>query len=94
MKQFILQYLLLLRSDMSFDLRFPLFDMNAKDRVQPILTSISGFSTWPGFRKSLSICREASSESELRTLWRSMVDEWLPLSEKTKDVRMYLEKYI
>ncbi len=30
----------------------------------------------------------------MRNLWRNMLDEWLPLSDKTKDVRIYLDKYI
>ncbi len=73
---------------------FHLFDMNAKERGQPVLTSLSGVSTWPGFRKSLSTCREASTAEELRSLWRAMLNEWLPKSPKTEEVRKYLERYI
>ncbi len=47
---------------------FHLFDMNMKKRVQPFLTSANGTSSWPLFRKGISICREAQSATELQRL--------------------------
>ncbi len=52
---------------------FHLFHINAEDRVQPVLISITRFSTWPGFRHSLSLCREASSPTQLRSFWMNML---------------------
>lgn len=65
---------------------FHLFDTNFKRKVQPVLTSIEGLSSWEGFRKALNVCREAGSESELELLWSDMLTEWLPKSPKTINV--------
>lgn len=47
---------------------FHLFDTNVKKWVQPVLTVTSGTSSWPTFRKKLSVVCEAQSEEKLERL--------------------------
>ncbi len=73
---------------------FHLFDMNVKKRVQPVLTSTPGGNSWAGFRKGLSICREAGSEEELDRLWSSLLRNWVPESPSNESVRRYLNDHV
>lgn len=73
---------------------FHLFDMNVKRRVQPLLTSSSGASSWASFRKSLAVCRQAGSEEELKRLWSQLLDEWLSDTSSHRAARSYLQKYV
>ncbi len=64
--------------------------MNAKDHFLPVPTSTSFFSTWPGFRQFVSMCREVSSPTQLRSISVVMLEECMPESPNTNDRRIHL----
>ena len=73
---------------------YHLFDMNVKQKLKPIITGTGGIAAWSSFRKALSICREATTEFELSRLWKDLLQEWMPLGEKHKSGRFYLQRFV
>eukprot|EP00171_Calliarthron_tuberculosum_P005332 IDg5332t1 len=60
---------------------FHLFDLNVKKKIQPILASTSGVSSWALFRKGLTMRREAPNVTILEKRWNDLLDEWLPATK-------------
>ena len=74
---------------------FHLFDMNVKKKVLPVLAaSGKGSSLWAGFRKDLGIIHEASDLKVLEENWEDLLEEWIPLSDRTRNVRNYMYNYV
>ena len=66
-----------------------------KKKVLPVLTaSGKGSSSWAGFRKGLGIIREASDLKVLEENWEDLLEEWIPLSDRTRSVRNYMYNYV
>ena len=73
---------------------YHLFDMNVQQKMKPTISGTGGTAARSSIRKSLSICREATTEFELSRLWKKLLQEWMPLEEKHKRGRYYIQRFV
>ena len=61
---------------------YHIFDTNVKKKVQQAL--LHGASSWPQFRRGLSVCRKAVTEEEFHSQWNQLLELHLKRSNRTK----------
>ena len=71
---------------------YHIFDTNVKKKVQQAL--LHGASSWPQFRRGLSVCREAVTEEEFHSQWNQLLELHLKRSNRTKNARNYMQNHI